>query len=76
MQGAMREMPLDLGASAPERLEIFHAEGRDLIGLWRNVFVVVFRELPSMHTLRRVGELRREVAGRFPEGFVAMRRVE
>jgi hypothetical protein len=25
-----------------------------------------------MHTLRRVGELRREVAGRFPEGFVAL----
>ena len=56
----------------PERLEIFEAEGRDLVGIWRNVLVVAFRTLPSAERLRSLVAIQRDVAARFPEGYVAL----
>jgi hypothetical protein len=55
-----------------ERLEVLDADGRDLVGLWRNVLVIALRTQPTAARLRRLDEIQRAVAARFPGGFVAL----
>jgi hypothetical protein len=59
-------------ALAPERLEILTAGGRDLVGLWQNVLVLAFRSAPSVEQLRALEGIQRDVAARFPHGYVSL----
>jgi hypothetical protein len=60
-------------ASAPERLEILEAGGRDVIGLWHNVLVVAYRTVPTTDQLLSLQTIRRELTRRFEEtGYVTL----
>ncbi|HEY2509690.1 MAG TPA: hypothetical protein VGI39_02420 [Polyangiaceae bacterium] len=56
----------------PEHLEILAAGGRDLVGLWQNVLVLAFRNLPTVEQLESLARIQREVAERFPSGYAAI----
>ena len=56
----------------PPHLEIEHVDGRSVIGAWNNVFVMVFRDVPSADWLRLAGEREAAFAARHPEGFVVL----
>jgi hypothetical protein len=59
-------------APPPPHLEILHVHERSIIGVWNNVFVMIWRDLPSAERLRIAGALERKVAARFPDGFVVL----
>ena len=70
--GAMNEVTSAAASVPPERLELLHAEGRDVVGLWQNVLVIAFRALPTAEHLHTVAAIQRDVAARFPGGYAAL----
>jgi hypothetical protein len=58
--------------TAPEPLTILDTHGRDLVALWENVLISVWREVPTADRLRRMVVLQDEAARRFPRGFVSL----
>jgi hypothetical protein len=65
-------IPPPSSSREPERLAVLESDGEALVGLWRNVLVLAFRDQPTAEGLRRMGAVQRDVAARFPGGYAAL----
>jgi hypothetical protein len=56
----------------PPHLERLLNRGKNLVGVWNNVLVSVWRDPPTIDDLRFAEKVERELEQRYPDGFVTM----
>jgi hypothetical protein len=71
-RGSTRPSSPSTSPPLADTLTILDTHGRNVVGLWENVFLSIWRESPTPDRLRRIAVLQDEVARRFPRGFVSL----